>query len=201
MRLEVGNQKPPLLLTLAGNVTLELLHIPAGEFLMGSDKAKDKDALDRELPQHKIYLPDYHLGKTPITVAQFTAFVNASKYKTTAEKEGSVWGWDGSAWKEIKGANWQKPRGENSNVTQKMNHPVTCVSWDDAIAFCEWASKATKQQVRLPSEAEWEKGARGTDGRIYPWGDDAPDDTRCNFNMNVKDTTSVGQYSPRGDSP
>ena len=82
-----------------------------------------------------------------------------------------------------------------------MNHPVTHVSWHDAVAFCEWLTKATGRAFRLPSEAEWEKAARGGDGRIYPWGNEAPDESRCNFNMNVKDTTPVGQYSPAGDSP
>jgi serine/threonine-protein kinase len=102
----------------------------------------------------------------------------------------------------------QHPRGPKSNVARKANHPVTHISWDDARAFCEWASKVTSRTVRLPTEAEWEKAARGTDGRIYPWGNDAPNDKRCNFNLNVKDTTPVGQYSPQspqdspqGDSP
>ena len=69
------------------------------------------------------------------------------------------------------------------------------------MAFCDWASQVTGRNVHLPSEAQWEKAARGTDGRIYPWGDQGPDRTYCNFNRNVEDTTPVYKYSPKGDSP
>ena len=82
----------------------------------------------------------------------------------------------------------------------KETHPVTHVTWDDAAAFCRWLSEATGQEFRLPTEAEWEKAARGTTGRLYPWGDEPPDKNRCNFNQNVGDTTPVGQY-PRGATP
>ena len=111
-----------------------------------------------------------------------------------------------SEWKEVQGAYWQHPRGSGSDVTRKANHPVMLVSWDDALAFCQWASQATRQTVRLLTEAKWEKAARGPveaacPDRLYPWGNERPDKTRCNFDYNVKGTTPVGQYSPRGDSP
>lgn len=194
----VPPQPPPKTQANWQKIGIELVEIPAGEFLMGSDKSKDKDAYDDELPQHKLYLPAFRIARTPVTVAQFEQFVKAEKYKTTAEVKGSAWNWaekEGQwQWLEIKGAFWAQPRGPQSNVLQKANHPVTCVSWHDAQAFCTWAG------VRLPSEAEWERAARGTDGWIYPWGHPAPDQSRCNFNLNVGDTTPVGNY-PKGASP
>ena len=76
----------------------------------------------------------------------------------------------------------------------KENHPVVNVSWDNAQKFCQWAG------VRMPTEQEWEKAAGGVDGRAYPWGNEAPDTQRCNFNKQVGDTTPVGQY-PKGVGP
>jgi formylglycine-generating enzyme required for sulfatase activity len=80
------------------------------------------------------------------------------------------------------------------------DHPLVNVTWHDAVAYCRWLTKTTGRSYRLPSEAEWEKAARGTDGRIYPWGDEPPDENRCNFGGNVEGTTPVGAYSPQGDS-
>jgi len=199
-RREAERRERDLRLTLAPGVILELAPVPAGEFLMGSSE-QDKEAWPDERPQHRVHLDEYRIGKYPVTVAQFAAFVKATGYRTTIEQQGSGYTWIGSEWKEVKGANWQHPRGPQSDVKQKTNHPVALVSWDDAAAFCQWASQVTGRAVRLPTEAEWERAARGTDGRLWPWGNEAPDKTRCNFDMNVKDTTPVGQYSPRGDSP
>lgn len=175
-------------------IAFDWVEIPAGEFITGSDPKQDSLALKYETPQHREHVATFWIARVPVTVAQFTAFVQATGYKTTAEEKGSSCTWTGSKWEDVKGASWRAPGGPKSDVTNKQNHPVTCVSWLDATAFCRWAG------VRLPSEAEWEKAARGTDGRIYPWGNDGPDKTLYNFNINVKDTTAVGSY-PAGKSP
>jgi formylglycine-generating enzyme required for sulfatase activity len=154
----------------------EMILIPASEFLMGSDPRKDKGAYDREQPQHTLYLPDYYLAKTPVTNAQYMAFAQAT-YRYQPKH------WEG----------WKPPGG-------KEDHPVVYVSWRDAVAYCKWLSGVTGKLYRLPSEAEWEKGARGSDGRIYPWGNQW-DAKRCNSSTGGRgDTTPVGAY-PEGASP
>lgn len=154
----------------------EIVLIPAGYFLMGSDPRKDKDARRWEQPQHTLYLPDYYLGKTPVTNFQYAAFVQAAGYNPPGH--------------------WKDGRLPES----KEEHPVVCVSWRDALAYCGWLSKVTGRAYGLPSEAEWEKGARGTDGRIYPWGD-GWDGRWCNSSeVFSEDTLPVGVY-PAGASP
>ena len=188
-------------LALASDVDLKFVHVPAGEFLMGSDHVSDPSALEAELPQHKLFLQAYFIGQSPVTAAQFAAFVQATGYKTTAEQIGNGYNLVDGQWSETKGADWRSPRGVGNNVEQKGAHPVTLVSWYDAQAFCKWVTDLSHYKVDLASEAEWEQAARGTDGRIYPWGNAEPSDLLCNFNLNVQDTTAVGQYSPQGDSP
>jgi formylglycine-generating enzyme required for sulfatase activity len=167
----------PEVLTITSPIHLELVCVPAGVFVMGSDPAIDELARDPEQPQHTVYVPEFYIGKYPVTNAQYGAFVIATNHR--------------------KPEYWNKgkfPWG-------RRNHPVTCVSWRDAVAFCEWLSQETDKSFRLPTEAEWEKAARGTDGRLYPWGDEPSDESRCNYSDMMGDTTPVGQYSPQGDSP
>jgi len=168
---------PPDLVTIMYPIHLELVRVPAGEFFMGSDPAKDKDAQQDEQPQHRVYVSEFFMGKYPVTNEQYAVFVKTTKYQVPGH--------------------WEKgkiPAG-------KGDHPVVRVSWDDAVAFCEWLSRESGRVFRLPTEAEWEKAARGTDGRIYPWGNQW-DKTKLNSKEGgAGDTTPVGRYSPDGDSP
>ena len=174
---EEERERRELTIKLATGVTMEFVRVPAGAFLMGSDSNNDKQAETDEQPQHKVTLAEYLIGKYPVTNRQYQAFTQA-----TGRKPPKHW------------ENGKVPAG-------KEDHPAAYVNWQDASDFCEWAGKKSGRQVRLPSEAEWEKAARAVAGRIYPWGEQAPDAQRCNFNHNVKDTTPVGKYNPQGNSP
>ena len=145
-----------------------MVYVPAGEFLMGSND-KDKDALSNEKPQHKVYLDDYWIDRTPVTNAMYRKAVEA-----------------GACTKPHDTKHYDDPK--------YRDHPVVYVDWNQAQAYCQWVGGI------LPSEAQWEKAARGTDGRIYPWGNQTPDKSLSNFGGNVGDTTSVGNY-PKGASP
>jgi formylglycine-generating enzyme required for sulfatase activity len=154
----------------------EMILIPAGEFLMGSDPEKDKFARDEEQPQRRLYLPDYYMAKTPVTNAQYAAFVETTDHERP-------WHWKGE----------KPPKG-------REDHPVVYVSWHEAVAYCDWLVQVTGKAYRLPSEAEWEKGGRGTDGWIYPWGNEW-ELGRCNSREGGPGgTTPVGAY-PQGASP
>jgi len=171
-----GMAEVPVLLHVRFSLEPEMVRIPAGEFLRGS-KERDKRALASEKPQCQIYLSEYWIGKYPVTNAQYAVSVEATGRRPPEHWEGS-----------------HPPEG-------KEDHPVMNVSWWDALAYCRWLAEVTGKPYRLPSEAQWEKAARGTDGRMYPWGD-RWDSHRCNTReMGKGGITPVGAYSPAGDSP
>jgi len=172
-----------------------MVQVPAGDFLMGSDDP-DTFAADGEGPVRTVHLPRYFIDATAVTTRQFAAFVKSAGYQTDAERFG--WSYvfyallapearlavrdgvvpDAPWWIPIDGANWRAPEGPGSDVATRPNYPVVHVSWHDAAAYAAWVGK------RLPTEAEWERAARG--GRTharFPWGDElAPrGEHRCNI--------------------
>lgn len=189
---------------------IQLVEIPSGEFLMGTTKKEiekyekrfpdiDRRLLEREYPQHKVFLKKYRIGKYPVTNEEFEEFIKATGYLTVAEKEGFGCVFN-PGFASIKGADWRHPLGHKSNLFLKQKHPVVQVSWYDAVEFCRWRSETTGKKYYLPSEVEWEKAARGVDARIYPWGDKWNPDI-CNAEFRFEGTTSVGKFSPQADSP
>jgi formylglycine-generating enzyme required for sulfatase activity len=149
----------------------EMVTIPAGPFIMGYD-----GGLDDEKPPHEVDLPEYQVDIFEVTNAQFAAFVEATGYQTEAEQAGS-------------GRTWRDEWAEGED-----NHPVVRVSWNDAMAYCEWVGK------RLPTEAEWEKAARGPEGFLYPWGNTYEPARANGRDCGLRSTVTVGSYG-QGASP
>lgn len=181
-----------------------MVWIPGGEFTMGTDVAT---GWPEESPAHRVKLNGFWIDATEVTNAEFKRFADATGYVTTAERAptmdeimsqlppgspppdpkdlvpgslvftpppGPVDLRDFSQWWQwVPGADWKHPTGPGSNLDGKENHPVVHVSWDDATAYAKWAGK------RLPTEAEWERAARGgIDDKTYVWGDEDPTDEK-----------------------
>ncbi len=175
-------------------IDFDWVTIPAGEFLMGSDKKKDKLAYDDETPQHTVSLPEYRIARVPVTVAQFAAFMKVTGQQTTAEEQGSAWNWTGSKWEEIKGADWAHPRGRAATSRRRGS------SRHLRLVARRRRASASGPACGCPTEAGMGEGRAGTDGRFWPWGNGEPTEKLCNFAMKVGDTTPVGRY-PGGASP
>lgn len=171
---KVTISQPPPIVNLDSRQQTEVIEfdwvtVPAGEFKMGSDKQIDRMTQLVEVPQHSVYLPEYRISRTPITVAQFNTFVNATNHNH-------------GFWNKLE------------TVNNEPNYPAVWISWFDAQAFCKWAN------VRLPTEAEWEKAARGTDARIWPWGNQEPNENLCHFKYNAGSPLTPVQQYPQGAS-
>lgn len=194
---------------------MTLIEVPAGTFIMGAD-----DLNTFEGPSHEVTLDTYWIQKNMVTNAQFADFVEATGYVTDAEQPGAegcfVYNPASLEFEPTAGRYWR-----NAFETLRDDHPVVCVSRNDAEAYASWLSEQIGLPLALPTEAQWEKAARGTDGRLYPWGDVAPDGTRANYadasfnekypgalqgnpdlsvNDGYADTSPVGSY-PAGVSP
>jgi len=151
-RTSASIAEPVLLRIEIRGVTFELVRIPAGQFLMGSETG-DSD----EKPVHRVRIGEsFYMGKTEVTVRQFQAFTKAMGYKTEAEKgrwaSNYAWGFPIVPGRDL---SWRQP-----GLAQSENDPAVCISWNDAVAFCRWLSKETGDCYRLPTEAEWEYACR-----------------------------------------
>ena len=188
------------------DVPAGMVRIPGGEIRIGIDRAEvprfqhyfgiDTLALfDAETPRHTVKLDPFFLDRTPVTNSQFFEFTRRFSHGERSEKLAPL----DQPWKEIDPLTRY---GENKNLahwvdgrvpTGLENHPVTNVTWYDAVAYCQWRGK------RLPTEAEWEQSARGGGNPIFPWGDAVADPSRTNYSASGLGTTSaVASYPPNG---
>ncbi len=159
----------------AAPIPEDMVSIPAGSFTMGQNGSKPKNG-----PAHEVDLPAYEIDRFEVTNDEFARFTEETGYVTYAEENSSK--------------NWR-----DAAESKGGNHPVVYVTWNDAKAYCEWAGK------RLPSEAEWEKAARGEDGRVYPWGNDFPGPDQVDqfgnfYETGLRSTFPVGGFE-KGVSP
>ena len=198
-----------------------MVHVPAGSFLMGTESDEGFEA-DGEGPVREVYTDAYYIDEGHVTNDDFAAFVEDTGYETEAER----FGWSfvfhqflpkkkargaqrvqqAPWWCAIDGACWKHPEGRGSHVSGRRDHPVAHVSWNDAVAYARWAGK------RLPTEAEWERAARGgLQQATYPWGDELTPggEHRCNIwqgrfprhntaEDGFRGTAPVGSFPPNG---
>lgn len=179
---------------------IDWVEIPAGSFLMGSDREKDPNVRDDELPQHEVTLPTYYISRYPITYKQFQAFIDDPD------------GYHNPQWWKGLGVDEEHRTQPREQEYKFDNHPRETVSWFDAVAFCRWLTAryvgeglrpfpmTDNFEITLPTEAEWEKTARGTDGLIYAYGN-ASDSAKSNTHeTGIGQTSAVGIF-PDGASP
>jgi len=145
---------------------IEMIYIPSGDFLMGSESGESGFSED-EIPQHSVYLDGYWISMMPVTNGMYNACIKAGKCRYSASTE-------------------VNPRFIDEKFS---DHPVVYINWSDAQRFCKWIGG------RLPTEAQWEKAARGPDGWTYPWGDMRPNMHTTNAKNMVGDTTKVGMFA------
>lgn len=190
--------------------------VPAGPFIMGSDRSRNQHAQDDELPAHSVDLSTFRISRYPVTNTQYNCFVESGGY-SSAEYwmeaiQAGFWRdgrikrvavlWLGGGKMEYREEWGTAPATFSRIVFNLPNHPVVGISWHEALAFCRWLTVKLRQRrklaldemVILPSEAQWEKAARGSDGRIYPWGDEFSSNRANIFETGLGYTGAVGCF-------
>lgn len=189
----VGDSRPGVGLTAAGLPDIVWCSVPSGIFLMGNTKQTDAMAYGNEVPQHELLLSAFAISMYPITNVQYMVFVHDGGY---TEQWRDCWTEAGWQWRSDENIIGPTKYGSAYDLP---NHPVVGVSWYEAMAFCKWLGMKLGRLVMLPSEAQWEKAARGTDGRCYPWGLDLTSE-HANYDATDIDTTSSVGIFPKGES-
>jgi formylglycine-generating enzyme required for sulfatase activity len=159
--------------------------IPAGAVTLSAGGYLDWPA--------RVEMGPFAMARYPVTNEEFAAFVAAGGY------DDPRW-WTADGWRAQQRFGWSAPRYWRDRDWSRPNCPVVGVSWREATAYASWLAASTGRPIRLPDEAEWQRAAQGDDGREFPWGNALPDDTRCNWNRAVDETTPVTNY-PAGASP
>jgi formylglycine-generating enzyme required for sulfatase activity len=192
--------RPELPKEMTNSLEMEFVLIPAGEFLMGSPESAESLAeefanlkaehFEDEYPPHKVTISrPFYLGSHEVTVGQFRQFVEAEGYTTEPERDGK----GGSGWNEIENQFEADPKynWRNTGFEQTDDHPVMHVTWNDAVAFCEWLTRRERREYRLPTEAEWEYACRAGSTTRWWFGNDAE---RLAQVANVRDATAHAKY-------
>ncbi len=176
---------------LTNSIGMKLKLIPAGAFLMGSPEV-EKERQKDEGPVHRVRITKpFYLGMYEVTIGQFRRFVDATDYNTDAEKDGKGgWGYTGNDKRPF--AKDPKYTWRHTGFTQNDNYPVVNVSWNDAVAFCEWLSQTEAGTYRLPTEAEWEYACRAGTSTPYYHGDDKAGLAKVG---NVSDATANQKFA------
>jgi formylglycine-generating enzyme required for sulfatase activity len=150
----------------------DYVFIPAGPFEMGDNF---KEGRSDEMPVHTVYLDVYYIGKYEVTNGEYKKFIDEGGYTNLSYWNAGGFGGYGS-----EPYYWNDPDFKGGGIQGNENFPVVGINWYEACAYCSWLSAKTKKAYRLPTEAEWEKAARGTDQRKYPWGDNI-DESYANY--------------------